>query len=256
MRRQAYHMVATVALAVAALIWSTGSALAQHHGGGGHGGGGHGGGGHGGGGHGGGFHGGANHAGNWHGGGGHGGFNHPGNWHGSGYRGGGWNQAYYGRGWGGRYYGYRGYWPGYNGYGWYWPGYYGNGAYSPYWSDYWPYGDSGAYVNGYPSDYGNSYTQAPTDYFSLYPPDNTSAAAANSTGVEVRVPANAQVWFDGTATKQQGTDREFKVPPLEPGQNYAYQIRARWTANGRPMDQTREVPIHAGEHVTVNFLKQ
>jgi uncharacterized protein (TIGR03000 family) len=69
----------------------------------------------------------------------------------------------------------------------------------------------------------------------------------------VIVPADAEVFFDGSPTTQTGTERVFASPPLTPGARYSYSIRARWTADGRPVEQTRAVPVTAGAQVRVDF---
>jgi uncharacterized protein (TIGR03000 family) len=70
----------------------------------------------------------------------------------------------------------------------------------------------------------------------------------------VRVPdANAEVWFQDHKTQQRGTVREYESSGLNPNQSYTFHVRARWTQNGRAMDQSRDVQVRAGQHVTVNF---
>ena len=95
--------------------------------------------------------------------------------------------------------------------------------------------------------------QAP-DYNTIYPISPPIAAVTDSTArVEVRVPADARLWFDGQATAQTGADRSFRSPRLEPGQDYVYEVRARWDADGKPVETTKNVTVHAGDHVVVKF---
>jgi len=159
--------------------------------------------------------------------------------YGSGYYGG---YPYFGSGLG------IGYGRGYGGYG------YGLGNYG-----YGGYGSS----YGYPSYYYSSptYYSAPatvvvpstTTYQSLYPA--TTAVAANSASIDVRVPNDARVFFDNQEMAQNvGTMRHFTSPPLEPGSDYQYTVRAMWMQNGQMVQQVRSVVIHAGDHVTVDFL--
>ena len=86
-----------------------------------------------------------------------------------------------------------------------------------------------------------------------WPP--VSKVAGNAALVEVRLPADADLWFDGHKTAQTGSDRSFRSPALEPGQDYAYDVHARWAAGGKPVDETRQVTVHAGDHVVVNFMQ-
>jgi uncharacterized protein (TIGR03000 family) len=80
-----------------------------------------------------------------------------------------------------------------------------------------------------------------------------ATAAPTPAQVTVIVPADADVFFDGTPTSQAGTERVFETPPLTPGQNYYYEIEAQWSANGEPFDQARKINVTAGSRVTVDF---
>jgi uncharacterized protein (TIGR03000 family) len=71
--------------------------------------------------------------------------------------------------------------------------------------------------------------------------------------VEVRVPANAELWFEGSKTAQRGASRVFTSPALEPGSSYLYEVRARWTDKGDLVERTRTVRVRAGERILVDF---
>ncbi len=71
--------------------------------------------------------------------------------------------------------------------------------------------------------------------------------------VEIRVPADAAVWVDGYRTRQTGAVRTLSTPPLQPGETYAYDVRARWTENGAPVEQTQTVVVKPGERSRVTF---
>jgi uncharacterized protein (TIGR03000 family) len=216
MFRNCISALRTGALAAAMLVFAATPTFAQHHGGG-----------HGG-------HGGGGHAGSFHGGGGHGSF------HGGGYSHGYYGHGYYGRG----YYG--------------WPGY-GIGSYVwPYVSGY---GYRDYYYPSYSSYYAPDYYYPPTvsGYYSppdvnVYPP-SSPAPAADAATVEVRVPPDAQVWFDGNPTTQTGELRTYASPPLPSDKAFHYDVRARWTDNGRVVDQTRSVEVRAGRRTTVDFMQ-
>jgi uncharacterized protein (TIGR03000 family) len=248
---------------VATLVWAAGPALARGPGGGGHGGGFHGGGG--------GYHGGG---------------------HATAFRGGGYGGHYGGYGgWGRGYGGYGGYgwghrgW-GYGGWGGYGLGLYGGypysyGGYGGYPSYYGGYGGYPSYYGGYgayPYYYGNSfsgsyytpsysYSTPYSSYLEVQPygtnPDDSGYMGPSSTAtttdtlahLKVEVPADAQIWIEGVKTKETGTVRDFVSPPLTPGQDYTYDIRATWTDEaGHAVDQTKHVLVHAGSQILVNFL--
>jgi uncharacterized protein (TIGR03000 family) len=174
------------------------------------------------------------------------------------WEGGNWSGRSWDGGWGGRtgfYYGYgspyglsfgygRGYYL-YSGYG-----------YSPWW-----YGSG----YSYPSyDYGYNYAPGYTtyedpsySYESAYPADASSGMmpdAGTRVMARVRVPtADAHLWIEGKEMNTDGLARRFVSPPLDAGQRYTYTFRAQWNENGKKMDQTREVRVHPGDRITVDF---
>jgi len=83
-----------------------------------------------------------------------------------------------------------------------------------------------------------------------------AAVPADSTAdVNVRVPADAKLYFEGIPMELTGPDRHFVTPPLTPGRNYQYDVRAVWNDDqGHEVVQDRKVPVRAGGRVTVDFL--
>jgi uncharacterized protein (TIGR03000 family) len=164
------------------------------------------------------------------------------------------------------YYGYAyGYAPAYYSYG-YFP--YSWGYASPYVGGY-VYSPS--YLSGYygtyiPPTYSPSpgyYSSPPTTYSYSASPDTSpyysygampSAGTRDTALLNVRLPApNAEIWVQGQPTQQRGTWREYISPRLNPDQNYVYDVRARWTENGREVERTRSVPVQANGIATVDF---
>jgi len=145
---------------------------------------------------------------------------------------------------------------------WGWGGYpyYGlGGGYYPYYNDsysYPYYSDSGY---NYAPDYSSSapsYSSAP-----LGDVNTTTTAPApqstindNAVLIGVRVPENAEVWIDGQKTSQTGSFREFATPPLESGQKFIYDIKARWTENGKEVVRDRQLNFYAGDRLMVNMM--
>ena len=154
-------------------------------------------------------------------------------------------------GWGGGY-GYGGY----GGYGW---GGYGWGGYGVYprlwgWGGYYP--NRGYYYGGYPyygdNYYGDNYSSAPSYGYSA-PSMTTSRIPQNAVLLRVQVPENAQVFLDDQKTSQTGPVREFVTPPLNPGQPFSYDVKARWTENGQEVVRDKRVTFHAGDRLTVDM---
>jgi uncharacterized protein (TIGR03000 family) len=89
---------------------------------------------------------------------------------------------------------------------------------------------------------------------SLIPtPENTRSLPDTRAHLNIKVPATAQVWFDGKKTTGKGQVREFRSPPLETGYDYTYEIRVRWAEGGREITQTRKVNVTAGARQEVDF---
>jgi uncharacterized protein (TIGR03000 family) len=209
-----------------------------------------------------------------------GGFNHVGGFHGGFHHVGGFRGGFgYGS-----YWGYRSYYPFYGGYNYFSPYLYGGYGYSPYYGSYsyspylyGPYGYAGAYDYGSYSflGYGNTYDsgyygaysgQAPSygdsypslassgERYAAYSPTKSDTDGRNAAAlIAVNVPADAHVWLDDAPTTATGSRREFASPPLTPRIRYSYEIRARWTDNGREVTQARKVTVTAGDHVEVTF---
>jgi uncharacterized protein (TIGR03000 family) len=71
--------------------------------------------------------------------------------------------------------------------------------------------------------------------------------------IEVRVLAGAEIWFDDEKTVQEGTVRLFVSPPLPPGRDYTYEVRARWREAGNEVTQSHRVTVRAGQQVSIAF---
>jgi uncharacterized protein (TIGR03000 family) len=91
----------------------------------------------------------------------------------------------------------------------------------------------------------------------------TAAASSSRDGliqqasatVVVRVPANAELYCDGVKMSLTGTERNFVSPPLPPGRAYPYEIRVRYLgADGKPIEQARQVQVQAGQRTAVDFV--
>lgn len=274
MTKQFASHFGVASLAVVVLFLGVdGSQASGRGGGGGHGGGGHGGGGHMGGGH----YGGAHYGGAHYGGAHYGGYG-ANLYHGGAYGG----YRPYASGYGYRPYGaYGAYRPGYGayraGYGFYRP-YYGYGGFGllgfglggyglGYGYGGYGYGGYGGYAS-YGSSYGAGYGSSglglgyvPPSYDSA--PAVPDAAAAdqqppvdNAIHLQLTVPENAEVYFDGAKTSQTGTTREFTSPALSPGQRYAYKISVRYPGpDGQPVNDTRQIFVRPNDWFSVDFTR-
>ncbi len=122
-------------------------------------------------------------------------------------------------------------------------------------------GYSGGYHQGYEGVYQGGYPQVNpppygvTPYQSFYIGPRPTEADRTRAAITVNVPQGASLWFDGTKTQQTGGLRSFVSPPLQAGRNYAYDVRARWSENGKVREETRTVQVHAGDRLQVNLAK-
>jgi uncharacterized protein (TIGR03000 family) len=140
-------------------------------------------------------------------------------------------------------------------------GYYGYSsgyAASDFYTGTWGYRHSwGNYPYGF-HDYGlNNYGSAPTtsQYSGYYPPEEWTPSPTNAAEVEITVPPDATLWFDGVLTRQTGARRGFVSPPLTPGQNYTYEVHARWTQDGRTVDRTRTIRVRANTQTEADLTR-
>jgi uncharacterized protein (TIGR03000 family) len=81
----------------------------------------------------------------------------------------------------------------------------------------------------------------------------TPAPAEVPVRFDVQVPADAQVFFDGEKTNQTGEQRQFVSPPLAPGREYTYEVRAMWKEGGREVTESRRLSFRAGDRVRASF---
>jgi uncharacterized protein (TIGR03000 family) len=130
------------------------------------------------------------------------------------------------------------------------PGHYGGYAYPP------PASGSGKGI----VKSGAVYTYPWAGQAARTSPAGATASATNPapTGpapvhIEVRVPADASIWFDDAGTTQTGTVRQFVSPPVSPGHDYTYEVRARWKEGEHEIVESRRITVHAGEQVRIAF---
>ncbi len=174
-------------------------------------------------------------------------------------------------------------WPGYNGFGFgsyggpYSPGLFPGGYGGPAYPGLYNYGG-----NSYPNMFqnlttpgwpvgptsGENFASVPRMRPDVTPFPNTSvfpggslvgsvpaAEASESAVLDVTVPSTgAEVWVQGVPTRQSGTARRYVSPPLVPGKDYVYTLRARWRdASGATQLQQQNVVVQAGSEVRVTF---
>jgi uncharacterized protein (TIGR03000 family) len=139
------------------------------------------------------------------------------------------------------------------------------------------YGYGSPYASGYYSSYGYG---MPSYYGSMTMPYNNNYGAAgyaygvpgdsryydnqnaNARGLQqgeapativVRLPADASLTIEGSPTTSTTAVRTFISPPLQPGKEYQYTLRAEATRDGKKMQSKREVTVRAGQQSDVTI---
>ncbi len=134
------------------------------------------------------------------------------------------------------------------------PSYFGGARYREYYN----FG-RGALMADFPPPLPNYYGRVRG--FHMAPPPSPAAASPaavlldpRAAHLDVHVPADAEVWLEGLKTHQTGEERHFTSPALIADQDYVYEVRAKWTEDGRPVEQSRSVSVRAGQRVRIDFL--
>ena len=124
------------------------------------------------------------------------------------------------------------------------------------------------YANGYRSSgytpgysYGAREFSAPAYSYGSFSPEQTAGyygtpAEARAAVIDVRLPSDAVILFDGKQTTAAGPERRFISPPLTPGKEYVYEVSVRWHEGGCEVTRTRSVPVRGGERLNIAFVAE
>ena len=124
------------------------------------------------------------------------------------------------------------------------PGWYTN-TYSYAW--YYPWY---AYYNSSSGPYAN---WAAGRGYATYGYQKQGGATTIPAVVTITLPTEAKLYFSGKLAEGTGAIRVFPTPPLEPNQEYAYEMTVEVTKDGLTRKATRMVTVHAGENVQIKF---
>jgi uncharacterized protein (TIGR03000 family) len=76
----------------------------------------------------------------------------------------------------------------------------------------------------------------------------------NVARLQVAVPdTDAEVWLNGVRMKQTGLNRQYNSPPLKAGETYAYDVRVRWTENGKAVERSQTIRVQASKQVKIDL---
>jgi uncharacterized protein (TIGR03000 family) len=83
-------------------------------------------------------------------------------------------------------------------------------------------------------------------------PKKTTLAPVPAT-ILVSLPAEAKLTVDGAATQSTTATRYFVSPPLTPGQEYFYELKAQVQRDGKTVERSQRVAVEAGKQTRVAF---
>jgi uncharacterized protein (TIGR03000 family) len=181
-----------------------------------------------------------------------------------------WGRGYYGGGYG-SYYG-----DSYYGNPYYSSGYDSGYSSSPYYGGYYGNRFGNRFNRGYSSGYYSPYSYDTSSYYgmdntgyydnlsgytSFYPGSNIMGSSIGSSIgvapdaalVDVRLPSDAELWFDSDKTSQTGSFRQFVTPSLKSDADNTYTVTALWLENGKAVEQKRRIQVSPGARVMVDF---
>src|SRR5262249_16862049 len=79
------------------------------------------------------------------------------------------------------------------------------------------------------------------------------AGVAAPAKVTVELPSDAKLFVDDVTCPLTSAKRSFETPKLDPGQKYAYTLRAEVVRDGKTVTKHRKVGMRAGATVSVKF---
>src|SRR5262249_21040703 len=72
--------------------------------------------------------------------------------------------------------------------------------------------------------------------------------------INAQLPAHAELWIGNQRLNQAGPERVYISPPVAKDTTYYYDVYARWTENGEPIERHRRIFIKRGDVVGLDFL--
>jgi uncharacterized protein (TIGR03000 family) len=82
----------------------------------------------------------------------------------------------------------------------------------------------------------------------------TVDASANRARIVVEVPADARLYIDSHLTRAtESATRTLLTPPLQPGEDYFYILRAEGVRDGKPVTESKQIIVRAGGDYATSF---
>ncbi|QDV71439.1 hypothetical protein Poly24_51750 [Rosistilla carotiformis] len=95
------------------------------------------------------------------------------------------------------------------------------------------------------SSQGESIIETPVEGASYHQTQSTTSSSEAL--LTMQVPADANVYVNGSKTSSTGEHRQFVSRGLTPGYSYSYDVRIEHTVNGQLVSESKVVRLHGGE---------
>lgn len=102
--------------------------------------------------------------------------------------------------------------------------------------------------------YRSAFPRLATPGVNSHPAPAPSSAGCCRMGVKLPH-ADAELWVNQTKTAMTGSERAFESPVLDDGQEFRYELVAKWMHNGELKSDTRSVIVTGGKVVRVDFTQ-
>jgi uncharacterized protein (TIGR03000 family) len=73
--------------------------------------------------------------------------------------------------------------------------------------------------------------------------------------LQVKLPADAILFIEEYRTRATGELRRFQSPPLTPGKQFTYTLKATWKEDGKDKTVTRDIKVRAGQELTIDLTQ-
>jgi uncharacterized protein (TIGR03000 family) len=113
-------------------------------------------------------------------------------------------------------------------------------------------GPHAAWPPGFPGGLGPNVCPIPpvgTRSLEVLPPPSPKTSAR----VRIDMPADAQLFVEGTLMKTTSAVRLFQTPALNPDQTYYYELKAVLTRNNQTYTDVQRIAVRPGEQATASF---
>jgi uncharacterized protein (TIGR03000 family) len=89
------------------------------------------------------------------------------------------------------------------------------------------------------------------------PGDVSASTTQVPARLRITIPTEkAEIWIEGEKSEQAKRVQDYVSPPLTPGKQYFYEVRARWTdPAGKEVERKRSFPIVPGQPVLLDFTQ-